>query len=277
MEVEKKAKIYGIIGTVLFQIVLFLILWFFTLSRVVPEEEEGLSVIGIDQEGGSDFFEPTPASQIDGMLASAPESVEPSGSDEFLTQDIEESISLPDEKSEEKRKREQEQRERERQQELEKQEQLRKEAEARALKEAQDRKAQDIRNRTKNVWNNSESIADGVGNHDGSSGTGGGNAQSSKGNPGGGDNSGYSLTGRTLVGGELVKPRYTANEEGRIRVRITVDKKGSVIQATIAPGTNIDNKTLRNAALDAAKKTKFNSISSDSNQSGEITYIFKLE
>jgi TonB family protein len=276
MEIEKRAKVYGMAGTVFFLIILFFILCFFGLSKIIPEEEEGLAIIGIDMEGGSDFFEPTPASEISGMIASAPDFSESSSVDEYLTQDLEESLSLPDNKSEEDLKREREQREKDRQKELERQEQVRREAEARTLKEEQDRTAENIRNRTRNVWNNSNSISDGVGNHDGSSGTGGGNSQGSLGNPKGGNSFGYSLTGR-LLEGELVKPRYTANEEGRIKVRITVDQKGSVITAVIAPGTNISNQSLLNAALEAAKKTRFNSISSDKNQSGEITYIFKLQ
>ena len=45
-----------------------------------------------------------------------------------------------------------------------------------------------------------------------------------------------------------------------MRVRIVVDGNGSVIRATIAPGTNIADPSVRAAALEAARKTRFNAV-----------------
>jgi TonB family protein len=290
MELEQRAKIYGAAGTILFHIVLLLLLWFLVMSRIVPNEEEGLAVsIGVDANGGNDFFEPAPASLIEGLLV--PSTVNPSsGAEEFQTQDIEESISAPPQKkkTEEELRREQELKALQRQKELEWREEQRKIAEAKALQEAQDKKAQEIGNQTKNLFGGNG--AGGSGNSNTSSGQGNGQGSGSQGNPfgspdatrngegaglGTGGNS-WSLAGRAL-NGVLVKPTYNVYEEGKIVVTIIVDKEGMVISAVVGNGTNIDNPILRKAAVEAAQKTKFNKITTEKNQSGTITYLFKLQ
>jgi TonB family protein len=86
----------------------------------------------------------------------------------------------------------------------------------------------------------------------------------------------FNLAGRSLSG-NMPRPAYTVSEEGRIVVNITVDIKGNVIYAEIGKNTTIENGTLRKSALEAAKQTKFNSISSGDNQSGTITYKYSLK
>jgi TonB family protein len=84
----------------------------------------------------------------------------------------------------------------------------------------------------------------------------------------------FSLEGRSPVGG-LIKPSYERQQAGRLVVEIWVDGSGRVTYAEIKEG-NITNSTLRNAALSAARSTKFTQ-SNESNQRGTITYIFKLQ
>ena len=88
-------------------------------------------------------------------------------------------------------------------------------------------------------------------------------------------NNSWSLDGRTIHG-ELAKPTYGEQEEGTIVLRILVNENGDVINADIAPGTDITSKHLHNSAIAAAKKTKFNAIPTKKNQSGTITYKFEL-
>ena len=88
---------------------------------------------------------------------------------------------------------------------------------------------------------------------------------------------GISLNGRSISAGGLPRPAYTSQEEGQIVVNITVDPKGNVIFAEIGKDTNIDNASMRKNAIDAAKRAKFNSINSANNQSGTITYLYKLK
>lgn len=86
----------------------------------------------------------------------------------------------------------------------------------------------------------------------------------------------YNLGGRLLGSGGLVRPKYTANDYGTVVVDIVVDSKGNVISATVGKGTNTASGVLKNEAMAAAKKTKFNAVSSLVNQKGTITYKFNL-
>ena len=107
-----------------------------------------------------------------------------------------------------------------------------------------------------------------------------GTAASSTGNQGdpNGSPSSYALSGRKIIsnGGALVAPRVQRAVEGNVRVRIVVDGNGSVIRATIAPGTNIADPSVRAAALEAARKTRFNAVPGSDEQEGSITYHFKI-
>lgn len=86
----------------------------------------------------------------------------------------------------------------------------------------------------------------------------------------------FSLAGRTIGRNGLPKPAYTAQEEGRIVVNITVNPQGLVIFAKIGRGTDIDNESMRSSALSAARRATFNVIAGSNNQSGTITYKYKL-
>ena len=87
----------------------------------------------------------------------------------------------------------------------------------------------------------------------------------------------WDMGGRLMLG-EMPMPVYSnIQEEGRVVVTITVDPKGNVIEACINNRTNTTNKQLRNAALEAARKIKFNPVESKDNQVGTITYYFKLK
>ena len=86
----------------------------------------------------------------------------------------------------------------------------------------------------------------------------------------------WDLGGRDMVG-ELPRPSYGIQEEGRVVVTITVDPKGNVIETRINNRTNTTNLQLRNAAIEAARRTKFNETNSENNQTGTITYYFKLK
>ncbi len=291
MNLYQKSKFCGVIGSVIFHALLLLILLCCSLSRIVPDTEEGLAVsLGVDENGGDGLFEPTPASEIEGSPSPEPPSQPPvSGEEELVTQDIEESYQAPEVKQKTKEQLEQERirREEKKKREQELAEQRRAEAEAKAIKDAQDKKAKEIGNRTKNIFGGNG--AGGSGNTESSSGKGNGKGSGSQGNPFGsqeatgaegsaksGNGNSWSLGGRSLVG-SLSKPVYSAQEEGKVVVSIIVDKSGNVISAEVGRGTNTDNVALRNAAVSAAKKAKFNPIQTDKNQSGTITYNFSLQ
>lgn len=86
----------------------------------------------------------------------------------------------------------------------------------------------------------------------------------------------WDLGGRDMMG-ELPRPAYDVQEEGRVVVTITVDPDGKVIDTRINNRTNTTNLQLRNAAMAAARQTRFNAIGGENNQTGTITYYFKLK
>ena len=177
---------------------------------------------------------------------------------------------------EEQRKKEEEKK---RKEEAEKERIRKEEAEKKRLAEERRKKEQAISNKVAGAFG----IGSQEGNSQGDAGSGTGNQGSPFGNSDHGANEGvggygsFNLNGRSIGAGGLPRPAYTIQEEGRIVINITVDPKGNVIFAEIGKGTNIDNGSMRKSALDAAKRAKFNSISGANNQSGTITYLYKLK
>ncbi len=87
----------------------------------------------------------------------------------------------------------------------------------------------------------------------------------------------FSLQGRSLGGnGRLSEPAYSENDYGTVVVDIIVNAKGDVVDANPGKGTNTPNASLIAKAVQAAKRTKFNEVSSVTNQKGTITYKFNL-
>ncbi|MBO4442059.1 MAG: TonB family protein [Bacteroidaceae bacterium] len=102
---------------------------------------------------------------------------------------------------------------------------------------------------------------------------------STQGKPTGVGNYGtFDLGGRGMYG-ELPRPDYNGiQDEGRVVVVITVNPEGKVIDTRINPSrTSTTNFQLRNAAIEAAKKAQFEPSTGLENQSGTITYYFKLK
>ena len=86
------------------------------------------------------------------------------------------------------------------------------------------------------------------------------------------------VKGRNVVG-SMPKPSYATQTEGIVVVQVKVDQYGNVTEAIPgAEGTTVTDKTLWNAARNAAMKTTFNmDANAPAVQSGTITYIFKLK
>ncbi len=85
----------------------------------------------------------------------------------------------------------------------------------------------------------------------------------------------FNLAGRSLVG-RLPVPRYDEQQEGRVVITIYVDMTGKVISAHPSPtGSTTNSQLLIEAARKAALEARF-TTSDTFEQSGTITYIFKL-
>ena len=97
----------------------------------------------------------------------------------------------------------------------------------------------------------------------------------SKGNTTGSPN--VHVKGRSVVG-NLPRPQYDVQREGRVVVTITVDQYGKVTKAVPgADGTTITDQTLWAAARKAAMESHFNASNDPVPSQGTITYEFKLK
>ncbi len=255
MQSTKKRHIIASVGTALFMLLVFLILWFVYLTAVVPEQEEGVEVaFGEVMEAGGYMSEqsesvPVPVPEPATPVQPAAPSVE-----EHMTTEDPEALAL----AEAKKKKEAE-------------EKARLEAERKAREAAEaERKAKEAE---------AVARANAMGSLFGQSGNtaGSGDSQGSgqKGNPVGHGSSGgnsWSLSGRGIKG-TLPSPSNSFNQEGKVIVQIRVNAAGQVVSATIKGG-DVSDKQTQQLALDAARKAKF--TEGDHDQIGTITYIFKL-
>ena len=86
----------------------------------------------------------------------------------------------------------------------------------------------------------------------------------------------FSLSGRSAL--SLPKPRYPGNDEGKVVVKVTVDKSGNVTAAEPgASGTTIMDQRFWDETKQAALKAKFNADNNSTVQQGTITYRFVLD
>lgn len=124
--------------------------------------------------------------------------------------------------------------------------------------------------------NTSNGGSQGVSNGTGNQGQAGGNPNSNRydGVPGNGG-SGYSLKGRSASA--LPEPIYTSNKEGKVIVKIWVDRMGNVTKVE-APqkGSTIAKSEFISQAESAARRAKFNADANATElQVGTITYVFR--
>lgn len=96
--------------------------------------------------------------------------------------------------------------------------------------------------------------------------------------PGMGDSGvGYELSGRRLLG--IPPIQDNSQETGKVVIRIKVDRTGQVIDAQFqSSGSTTTSSTLKNKALAAAKKAKFNeALAGLEIQTGTISFTFKVK
>ncbi len=273
MQITREQK-YGVAATVVVHLLLFLLLWFLVINKPLPQEEEGVPVIMGDTELASgDAYrytevnvapQPVPAPAVQPKPATAPD--EP-----LITQPDEPTVAL---NSSDKKKREKK---------VEKPQKSAEQIEAERKAQEAEQKRREAEELAR-VANSRIAGAFGKGStmtNRGEAAEGKGNQGSPQGNSqtgvvdGAGGYGTFDLHGRSLSGA-LPRPSYNVQDEGRVVVNITVNPEGKVIQTTINSRTNTANAALRRAALDAARKAVFNGVSAVNNQTGTITYYFKL-
>ncbi|MDL2291817.1 cell envelope integrity protein TolA [Bacteroides sp. OttesenSCG-928-F21] len=270
MNEKKKGKYIGALGALLVHVVMIALL--ILLGFTLPEkaEESGVPVMLGDVTDAYGGFDPASLVDVKVVPQESTPLPQPVSEQDLITQEEEESIAVKP-KSEAKpvvKKPEKT--------EAEKAEEARKLAEAKAELERQ-KAAEAARKRVAGAF--------GKGSQMENSGetTGKGTAGSPTGNEATGSPTGsggygtFDLGGRSIGEGGLPRPVYNVQEEGKVVVSITVNPAGNVISTSINRQTNTVSPALRKAAEEAAKKARFNSVEGVNNQTGTITYFFKLK
>ena len=273
MKQLNKEQMHGVMGTAIVHIILLLILLFVVIDKPIPKEEQGVPVVlGNVERAKGDGYTYTEV-KVAPQPAPKPVKVKPvkSPADPLITQTAEKTVAL---NSGEKKK-----------QEVKKPEKTPEQLEAERKAREEERKRQEAEKMAREA-NAKIAGAFGKGNTMADK----GESEEGKGNEGsveGNDNTGvtkgvggygsFDLQGRSLGKGGLPRPEYSVQEEGRVVVNITVNPNGHVIAASINKRTNTTSKSLRDAAVKAARKAVFNSVSTVDNQMGTITYYFTLK
>lgn len=283
---ERKINLVSAAGTIGFHVLIIVLLLFIYMKPTILETRmaEGLEGVPVMFGNVPDAFgRDEPSGRGSGAAAgnevapnevkvtesvSTPAQSTSKGDNEIATQDTEETIAIKeaDRKAEEENKRRQ----------AAEAEKRREQEEAARIAGERAEKGKAIDNQMSGLFGNgSGSGSRGETEGTGTQGVPTGNASHGKTSGVGGWGS-YDLGGRSLGGGGLVRPTYSVDDYGTVVVDILVDAKGNVVEATIARGTNTPSSALRAEALKAAKRTKFNAVSSVINQKGTITYKFNL-
>lgn len=261
---KQKANTYATIGTILFLVLLFLLLWFVYISAPKDIDEEGVEVaFGEVEDAGGYEAEESEAMPMEAVVPPTPAA--PSNND-LMTQEDEEALAL-------QRQREKEQREQKAKEEAERKKREEQAlAEQRAKEDAARKKAQEL-----------AALVAGSGNgqgNAGNSGTSGSGTTSGAGNQGNPIGKGtlnghaYSLDGRAPK--SIPNPVGEYNENGKVVVQIRVNANGDVVYAKSTTGTQTANASLIKMAEDAARKSKWDAKPGANDQIGTITYIFKV-
>lgn len=245
----------GIIGTIVFHVILVLmfVIAGFSTPLPLPEEETILINFGTSTEGKG-RIEPKKAEEL-------VKPVQPvnNNTEEIVTQDIEETVAVESSPQEEVKTVEEEIIE-----EPEEEEEETREIQTKALFPGQ----------SDNPSSEGEGETDNAGNQGSIDGS-----IHSKSHIGSGFGNGlkWSLKGRNAK--SLPLPEDDFNEEGIVVVEVKVDQYGKVVAATPGvKGSNTLNSKLLKLAKEAALKARFNSDSNAmSFQRGTITYHFVLQ
>lgn len=290
----KKNKVTGLVGTIVLHVVLLFLLLLVAISKPKAQEEGGVPVMLGNMEMAQGNADPYTLTDVDILdepqlpsEVSAPEPVPtPPVKTEMITQEDEPTVTVPKKETPKpKVKTETVKKETPKKEPVKPKEKTEAEKRAEAERLAAEKKAAEERAAAEAA---AKRIAGafGKGTQMGSKGTadsGEGLQGSPTGNAAEGKSTGiggygtFDLNGRSLGPGGLPMPVYNVQEEGRVVVTITVNPAGQVIHTSINKRTNTANAALRKAAEDAAKKARFNTVSGVNNQTGTITYYFKLK
>ena len=252
---ENKYKSHGVIGTVIFHILILVALFSFALRTILPlPGEEGVEVsLGYDVTG-SGLSQPE---KLQPIQQAQPEIPKPEPK-EIITQDVEEAPALEEEIPEETITEEVVE------------EEIVEEVVKEEPKVNPDALYKPMENDDKESGNQGAEYKPA----DQGKETGSNKSKKEDGIAGEGDGVSFDLEGRGSI--HLPKPVYTSMEQGKVVVKIWVNKQGKVVQVLSGiQGTTIADSQLQKMAEDAAKKSVFTpDPNATEPQIGTITYNF---
>ena len=290
----KKNKVTGLVGTLVLHVVLLILLFLIAISKPKVQEEGGVPVMLGNMEMAQGNADPYTLTDVDILdepqlptEVSAPEPIPtPPAESEMITQEDEPTIAVPKKEApkptskvkkvkKENPKKEpvkpKEKTEAEKRAEAERLAAEKKSAEEKVAAEAAAKRIAGAFGKGTQMGNKGNATSG-----EGIQGSPTGNAAEGQATGVSGYGT-FDLNGRSLGPGGLPRPVYNVQEEGRVVVTITVNPAGQVIQTSINKRTNTVNAALRKAAEDAARKARFNAVGGVNNQTGTITYYFKLK
>lgn len=258
MTKKQERHIIATVGTVLFLLLVFLILWFCYLTAVAPEQEEGVEVEFAEIEEVEEPEEEPSASayaeEPSEAASAAPASLAPEiATDPKPASPPEPILSEEETLALERARKEKEERE--------------------AAEKARKKEAEAIAkaNQFSNLFGKTDATS-----------VGGEQNAGQTGNPLGGKTSGpgrdgriSGLKGRQPRDGRLPEPTCDFDHYGVVVVQIKIDKDGNNIYAVNASGTNTSDKEMIQCAINTIKKTKW--TAGDGEAVGTITYTFNVK
>ncbi len=277
----KKNKVIGIVCTVVLHLLVLLLLFFLKLTVPAEQEEGGVPVMLGNTELAEGEADPYTLTEVDMMPSEEPSSSQeaaeaPAVEPPMITQQDEPSLQVKKETPKKETPKKEQPKKTPVKTETKPVNKPKEKTEAEKRAEAEKAAAQAAANKIAGAF--------GKGSQMGSKGnaSGAGLQGSPTGNSSTGKTSGvggygtFDLNGRSLGSGNLPVPVYNVQDEGRVVVTIVVNPAGQVISTSINKRTNTVNPALRRAAEEAARKARFNAVDGVNNQSGTITYYFKL-
>lgn len=272
---EDKYKREGLIGTIVFHVILLLIFIFAGLPYTIPRPEQGILVNFGTSDVGSGEVQPdvSGATSTQQPVDPTPEPVtqpEPNNTppveEQVVTQDNEEAPEVPasEEPKEETKPSE------------------KKPTETTPKEEPKPVEEPKISNKLSDALSKLKTSSQNAGGSEGDDDQAGDKGQIN------GDKNGEAYTGAGSGNGDYQlgnrkalsrpKPSYTCQEEGKVVIDIKVDRTGKTVNATVGKGTTNTAECLTSQAIQAALKTKWQSNpDAPFEQVGKITYHFILK
>lgn len=261
MNENRKNRVFGFIGTLLFHAAVFLLLVLLALKTPLPlPGEEGVEVNLGNSETGMGLVQ-QPVSQ---PASASPPPAQPNKSNEdIVTQTTDESVALPPKTEKPAKPRP---------------ETPKPVVQPQAQPEPEPQKVDPRALFRGSGSQQNQGTSQGITGQPGDQGQTGGSPTSPnyQGQGGSGDGISFSLEGRSSI--SLPKPDYSSRDQGRVVVTIFVNRQGVVTRVVAgARGTTTTDPVLRKAAEEAALRARFSpDPNAPEEQVGTITYNFML-